>query len=66
MTPQGRTAEPEEIANTAAWLLSDRCPFLTGTVIRWTADSAISDRAVGPARPPASASPTARTFSTLL
>ncbi|MFJ8981604.1 SDR family oxidoreductase [Streptomyces sp. NPDC102282] len=33
MTPQGRTAEPEEIANTAAWLLSDRCPSPTGTVI---------------------------------
>ncbi|MFC8229822.1 glucose 1-dehydrogenase [Streptomyces sp. NPDC057287] len=32
-TPQGRTAEPEEIANAAAWLLSDRCPFLTGTVL---------------------------------
>jgi A-factor type gamma-butyrolactone 1'-reductase (1S-forming) len=33
LTPQGRTAEPEEIAAAAAWLLSDRCPFLTGTVI---------------------------------
>jgi len=33
MTPQGRTAEPEEIAQAAAWLLSDRCPFLTGTVM---------------------------------
>ncbi|WP_326698459.1 SDR family oxidoreductase [Streptomyces sp. NBC_01754] len=32
-TPQGRTAEPEEIAAAAAWLLSDRCPFLTGTVL---------------------------------
>ncbi|MFJ8753897.1 SDR family oxidoreductase [Streptomyces sp. NPDC102441] len=32
-TPQGRTADPEEIANAAAWLLSDRCPFLTGTVL---------------------------------
>ncbi|GGZ12713.1 glucose 1-dehydrogenase [Streptomyces nitrosporeus] len=32
-TPQGRTAEPEEIASAAAWLLSDRCPFLTGTVL---------------------------------
>ncbi|QNE76361.1 glucose 1-dehydrogenase [Streptomyces finlayi] len=32
-TPQGRTAEPEEIAAAAAWLLSDRCPFLTGTVV---------------------------------
>lgn len=33
MTPQGRTAEPKEIAAAAAWLLSDRCPFLTGTVL---------------------------------
>ncbi len=33
LTPQGRTAEPEEIAQAAAWLLSDRCPFLTGTVV---------------------------------
>ncbi|MEV6259495.1 glucose 1-dehydrogenase [Streptomyces sp. NPDC051784] len=33
MTPQGRTAEPEEIAQAAAWLLSDRSPFLTGTVL---------------------------------
>lgn len=33
LTPQGRTAEPEEIAQAAAWLLSDRCPFLTGTVM---------------------------------
>lgn len=32
-TPQGRTADPEEIAAAAAWLLSDRCPFLTGTVL---------------------------------
>ncbi|MBG0856942.1 glucose 1-dehydrogenase [Streptomyces spinoverrucosus] len=33
VTPQGRTAEPEEVAAAAAWLLSDRCPFLTGTVM---------------------------------
>ncbi|WP_128380668.1 SDR family NAD(P)-dependent oxidoreductase [Streptomyces cavernae] len=33
LTPQGRTAEPEEIAAAAAWLLSDRCTFLTGTVV---------------------------------
>ncbi|MEE1757459.1 SDR family NAD(P)-dependent oxidoreductase [Streptomyces sp. SP18CS02] len=33
LTPQGRTAQPEEIAAAAAWLLSDRCPFLTGTVL---------------------------------
>ncbi|GBP99765.1 3-oxoacyl-ACP reductase [Streptomyces spongiicola] len=33
VTPQGRTAEPEEIAAAVAWLLSDRCPFLTGAVL---------------------------------
>lgn len=33
LTPQGRTAAPEEIAEAAAWLLSDRCPFLTGAVV---------------------------------
>ncbi len=33
MTPQGRTAAPEEIAEAAAWLLSDRSPFLTGVVV---------------------------------
>ncbi len=33
MTPQGRTAAPEEVAAAAAWLLSDRCPFLTGAVV---------------------------------
>ncbi|AYN38675.1 glucose 1-dehydrogenase [Streptomyces dangxiongensis] len=33
LTPQGRAAEPQEIAEAAAWLLSDRCPFLTGTVL---------------------------------
>lgn len=33
MTPQGRTAAPEEIAEAAAWLLSDRSPFLTGVVM---------------------------------
>ncbi|MFF4404754.1 SDR family NAD(P)-dependent oxidoreductase [Streptomyces sp. NPDC001262] len=33
MTPQGRTAAPEEIAETVAWLLSDRSPFLTGAVV---------------------------------
>ncbi|GEC08106.1 2,5-dichloro-2,5-cyclohexadiene-1,4-diol dehydrogenase [Streptomyces spinoverrucosus] len=33
LTPQGRSAAPEEIAETAAWLLSDRCPFLTGAVV---------------------------------
>ncbi|HBF79673.1 MAG TPA: short-chain dehydrogenase [Streptomyces sp.] len=33
MTPQGRTADPAEVAAAAAWLISDRCPFLTGTVL---------------------------------
>ncbi|WP_432151809.1 SDR family NAD(P)-dependent oxidoreductase [Streptomyces sp. bgisy029] len=33
LTPQARTADPEEIAQAAAWLLSDRCPFLTGAVV---------------------------------
>ncbi|MGP4052521.1 glucose 1-dehydrogenase [Streptomyces sp. 2A115] len=33
MTPQGRIAEPEEVAAAAAWLLSDRSPFLTGAVL---------------------------------
>lgn len=33
MTPQARTAAPEEIAEAVAWLLSDRSPFLTGAVV---------------------------------
>ncbi|MFI0815093.1 SDR family NAD(P)-dependent oxidoreductase [Streptomyces sp. NPDC021098] len=33
-TPLGRTADPEEIAQAAAWLLSDRASFVTGTVLR--------------------------------
>ncbi|MCS0636046.1 glucose 1-dehydrogenase [Streptomyces sp. LP05-1] len=33
VTPMRRTAEPEEIAEAAAWLLSDRSPFLTGAVL---------------------------------
>ncbi|GAA3942681.1 SDR family oxidoreductase [Streptomyces gulbargensis] len=32
-TPQGRTAAPEEIAEAAAWLLSDRSSYVTGTVL---------------------------------
>jgi NAD(P)-dependent dehydrogenase (short-subunit alcohol dehydrogenase family) len=32
--PLRRTAEPTEIAEAAAWLLSDRSSFVTGTVIR--------------------------------
>lgn len=33
-TPLRRAAEPDEIAQAAAWLLSDRSSFVTGTVLR--------------------------------
>ncbi|WP_405582024.1 SDR family NAD(P)-dependent oxidoreductase [Streptomyces sp. NBC_01190] len=33
-TPLGRSAAPEEIAQAAAWLLSDRASYVTGTVLR--------------------------------
>lgn len=33
-TPLRRQAEPEEIAQAAAWLLSDRASFVTGVVLR--------------------------------
>ncbi|GAA2502321.1 SDR family oxidoreductase [Streptomyces thermolineatus] len=33
ITPQGRTAAPEEIAEAAAWLLSDRASYVTGAVV---------------------------------
>lgn len=33
LTPQSRTAEPEEIAEAAAWLCSDRASFATGVVM---------------------------------
>ena len=33
-TPLRRSAEPAEIAEAAAWLLSDRSSFVTGTVLR--------------------------------
>ncbi|PRY35845.1 SDR family NAD(P)-dependent oxidoreductase [Umezawaea tangerina] len=33
-TPLGRGADPSEIAEAAAWLLSDRASFVTGTVLR--------------------------------
>ncbi|GGY81993.1 SDR family NAD(P)-dependent oxidoreductase [Streptomyces omiyaensis] len=33
VTPQGRTAAPEEVAEAAAWLLSDRSSYVTGTVL---------------------------------
>ncbi|NBM17728.1 SDR family NAD(P)-dependent oxidoreductase [Streptomyces sp. GC420] len=34
LTPLGRPADPEEIAQAAAWLLSDRASYVTGTVLR--------------------------------
>jgi NAD(P)-dependent dehydrogenase (short-subunit alcohol dehydrogenase family) len=33
-TPLGRAAAPEEIAEAAAWLLSDRASYVTGEVLR--------------------------------
>ncbi len=33
-TPLRRQAEPDEIAQAAAWLLSDRASYVTGTVLR--------------------------------
>lgn len=33
MTPMGRIAEPEDIAQTALWLASDKSGFVTGTVV---------------------------------
>jgi NAD(P)-dependent dehydrogenase (short-subunit alcohol dehydrogenase family) len=33
-TPLRRAADPDEIAQAAAWLLSDRSSFVTGTVLR--------------------------------
>lgn len=33
-TPLGRAAQPREIAEAAAWLLSDRASFVTGTVLQ--------------------------------
>ncbi|MFG2952439.1 SDR family NAD(P)-dependent oxidoreductase [Streptomyces sp. NPDC048291] len=34
MTPLGRTAAPEEIAEAAAWLLSDRASFVSGAILQ--------------------------------
>ncbi|MBP2181697.1 SDR family NAD(P)-dependent oxidoreductase [Amycolatopsis magusensis] len=33
-TPLGRAADPAEVAEAAAWLLSDRASYVTGTVLR--------------------------------
>ncbi|MDJ1134978.1 SDR family NAD(P)-dependent oxidoreductase [Streptomyces iconiensis] len=33
MTPQGRTADPAEVAEAAAWLLSPQSSFVTGAVV---------------------------------
>jgi NAD(P)-dependent dehydrogenase (short-subunit alcohol dehydrogenase family) len=33
-TPLGRAADPDEIAQAAAWLLSDRASYVTGTILR--------------------------------
>jgi glucose 1-dehydrogenase len=32
--PLGRVGEPEEVAEAIAWLLSDACPYATGTTLR--------------------------------
>ncbi|MEU6174538.1 glucose 1-dehydrogenase [Streptantibioticus parmotrematis] len=33
-TPLGRSADPDEVAEAAAWLLSDRASYVTGTILR--------------------------------
>jgi NAD(P)-dependent dehydrogenase (short-subunit alcohol dehydrogenase family) len=40
-TPLGRAAEPAEIAEAAAWLLSDRSSFVTGVVLPVTGGTAV-------------------------
>jgi len=40
-TPLGRAAAPEEIAEAAAWLLSDRASFVTGAVLPVTGGAAV-------------------------
>ncbi len=32
--PLGRVGEPEEVAGAIAWLLGDRCPYVTGATLR--------------------------------
>ena len=34
LVPLGRVGEPEEVAEAIAWLLSDACPYATGTTLR--------------------------------
>ena len=34
LVPMGRVGEPEEVAEAIAWLLSDACPYVTGTTLR--------------------------------
>ncbi len=34
LVPMGRAGEPEEVAEAIAWLLSDACPYVTGTTVR--------------------------------
>ncbi|MFI9382299.1 SDR family NAD(P)-dependent oxidoreductase [Kutzneria sp. NPDC052558] len=40
-TPLGRAATPEEIAEAAAWLLSDRASFVTGVVLPVTGGASV-------------------------
>jgi NAD(P)-dependent dehydrogenase (short-subunit alcohol dehydrogenase family) len=40
-TPLGRAAQPEEIAEAAAWLLSDRASFVTGAILPVTGGTAV-------------------------
>lgn len=44
-TPQGRIAEPEEIAPIVSWLLSDASSFMTGAVV--TADGGYTAQCCG-------------------